>query len=70
MWPDRLDADPVKKESANSQALKNNTTTLAEIYAKQGKDWEDELMQRSRELQRQRELNLLEELDLPSPSGS
>lgn len=54
----RPSLDPQKDASANDQNLKNNLTTLAEIYASRGKDWEEELEQKSREKKKIIELGL------------
>ena len=52
--------DPVKEAKAQSVRLKSNTTTLAAEFAKQGKDWETELHQRSKETKLLKQLNLIE----------
>lgn len=54
--------DPSKEATAQEVRLRNNTTTLAYEYARQGKDWETELRQRAKELA------LMRELGLPSSS--
>jgi hypothetical protein len=43
--------DPAKEARAQALRLSNNTTTLAQEYARQGRDWEEELRQRARELE-------------------
>lgn len=50
--------DPQKDAAADAQNLANNTTTLAEIYAAKGQDWEEQLTQRAREVARVKELGL------------
>ena len=48
-WNGREHVDPAKEANAQATRLKNNTTTLAQEYAKQGRDWETELRQRAKE---------------------
>ena len=48
-WDGREHVDPAKESKAQAQRLKNQTTTLAAEYAKDGKDWEKELEQLARE---------------------
>jgi lambda family phage portal protein len=62
-WDGMEHVDPAKEASAQETRLKNHTTTLAQEYARQGKDWEAELRQRARER------NLMLELGLPEPSA-
>ena len=50
--------DPLKEASAQATRLTNHTTTLANEYARQGRDWESELRQRAKELQLMAELGL------------
>jgi capsid protein len=49
-WDGREHVDPAKESSAQETRLRSNTTTLAEEYAKQGKDWRQELDQRAIEV--------------------
>lgn len=62
-WDWRFDGfpsiDPQKDASANEINLRTGTTTLAEIYAERGLDWEEQLEQRGRELARMREIGLM-----------
>jgi len=51
--------DPAKEANAQATRLTSNTTTLAAEYARQGKDWEVELRQRSKEKKLMAELGLL-----------
>lgn len=53
--------DPAKEANAQAIRLANNTTTLANEYARQGKNWETELHQRAKEKQLMAELGLTEE---------
>jgi len=48
-WDGQEHVDPAKDANAQATRLKSHTTTLATEYAKQGKDWEEELKQRGRE---------------------
>lgn len=57
-WDGREHADPTKEAKAQETRLKNNTTTLASEYAKQGLDWEAEIEQRAKEHKKLIELGL------------
>lgn len=57
-WDGTEHVDPRKEAEAQAIRLSGHTTTLAAEYAKQGRDWEDELRQRAKELELMRELNL------------
>jgi lambda family phage portal protein len=57
-WDGRPHVDPEKESRAQAGFLANNTTTLADECAKDGKDWEDVLEQRGRELARMKELGI------------
>ena len=57
-WDGQEHVDPAKEASAQEKRLKNHTTTLADEYAKQGKDWEVQLRQRAKEKQLMEELGL------------
>jgi capsid protein len=50
--------DPLKEANAQATRLSNHTTTLAYEYARQGRDWEDALFQRAKELALMSELGL------------
>lgn len=50
--------DPVKEANAQAIKLANFTTTLATEYGKQGRDWEDELIEIAKERDRMAELGL------------
>ncbi len=50
--------DPLKEAKAQEVHLNNNTTTLANVYGLQGKDWEQQIEQRSREQEKLKELGL------------
>ena len=52
--------DPLKEASAQAKRLESNTTTLAQEYARQGKDWETELRQRAKEKELMEQLGLIE----------
>ena len=48
-WDGMEHVDPYKEANAQRLRLESNTTTLAYEYARQGRDWEEELTQRARE---------------------
>lgn len=48
-WPGFDSMDPYKDAQTDEIELRNHTTTLAEIYARKGQDWEEQLRQRARE---------------------
>ena len=50
--------DPAKEANAQATRLSNHTTTLAYEYARQGRDWENELKQRAREASLLKQLGL------------
>ena len=64
-WDGTEHVDPAKEARAQQMRLKNNTTTLAHEYARQGKDWEAELRQRAREQALMKELGLTEKKAVP-----
>ena len=49
-----------REAAAQEKKLKNGTTTLAYEYARQGRDWEEELHQLAREKKLKQELGLEE----------
>lgn len=57
-WDGYEHVDPAKEANAQATKLGNLTTSLASEYAKNGKDWEVELMQIAKEKKRLAELNL------------
>ena len=57
-WDGMEHVDPAKEANAQATRLKSNTTTLAIEYARQGRDWEDALRQRAKEVTLMRELGL------------
>ncbi len=59
-WDGHEHVDPAKEANAQATRLASHTTTLATEYARQGKDWETELRQRSKEKQLMAELGLTE----------
>ncbi|MCL2646127.1 MAG: phage portal protein [Phycisphaerales bacterium] len=61
-WDGAEHVDPNKEANAQATRLQSNTTTLAYEYARQGRDWEDELRQRAKEMA------LMKELGLSAPS--
>ena len=52
--------DPVKEAKSQDTHLRNNTTTLADEYAKQGQDWESKIDQRILEKKKLLELAKIE----------
>ena len=50
IWDGHEHVDPQKEANAQATRLTNHTTTLANEYARQGRDWEAELRQRAKEL--------------------
>jgi lambda family phage portal protein len=48
-WDGIVSIDPQKDADADAKNLENNTTTLAEICAERGQDWEDVIRQRAAE---------------------
>ncbi|TVQ33889.1 MAG: phage portal protein [Phycisphaeraceae bacterium] len=48
-WDGVEHVDPAKEANAQATRLANHTTTLAAEFARQGRDWEEELKQRAKE---------------------
>jgi len=71
-WDGFEHVDPAKEANAQETRLKNNTTTLAHEYAKQGLDWESELKQRAKEVALMKALGLpaAESKSNPIPAGN
>jgi len=57
-WDGQEHVDPAKEANAQATRLASHTTTLAYEYARQGRDWENALKQRAKELALMRELGL------------
>jgi capsid protein len=57
-WDGIEHVDPNKEAAAQEKKLKNGTTTLAYEYARQGRDWEEELHQLAREKKLKQKLGL------------
>ncbi len=57
-WDGVEHVDPAKEATAQATRLANHTTTLAAEYARQGRDWEEELRQRAKEQALMDELGL------------
>ena len=57
-WDGQEHVDPAKEATAQATRLANNTTTLAYEYARQGRDWEDALNQRAKEIALMNQLGL------------
>jgi len=64
-WDGFEHVDPLKEANAQAVRIKNNTTTLAFEYARQGRDWESELRQRAKETALMNELGLVVTADNP-----
>ncbi len=60
--PKREQIDPLRETKADASKLQLNLTTLEELCAVDGRDWEEVLEQRAREIEK------LEELGLPTSS--
>lgn len=54
----RPSSDPSKDAEADAKRLETQTDNLAGVYAARGLDWEEELEQRSKELQKMKKLGL------------
>jgi lambda family phage portal protein len=67
-WHGVEHVDPAKEANAQATRLANHTTTLAVEFARQGRDWEQELRQRAKELALMNELGLAPAA--ASPAGS
>jgi lambda family phage portal protein len=61
-WDGGEHVDPAKEAAAQKTRFENNTTTLANEYARQGLDWEAQLRQRAKEQR------LIAELGLVAPA--
>ncbi len=57
-WDGREHVDPAKEANAAKTRLDANMTTLATEFARAGKDWQEELKQRGREVALMQELGL------------
>ena len=57
-WDGHEHVDPLKEAAATATRLQNHTTTLAAEYARQGRDWEAELVQRAAELKKCHDLGI------------
>jgi capsid protein len=65
-WDGQEHVDPAKEASAQATRLANHTTTLAYEYARQGRDWEEALRQRAKEVALIQELGLTTAQATPS----
>lgn len=57
-WDGFGHVDPTKEANAQGTRLTNHTTTLADEYAADNKDWQEQLQQRAKELALMRQLDL------------
>jgi len=72
MWRGWEHVDPAKEANAQKTRLASRTTTLADEYAREGKDWEQQLRQAAREQQLCEELGLITQQaaeDEPAPDA-
>jgi lambda family phage portal protein len=69
-WDEHEHVDPAKEANAQATRLANHTTTLANEYAKQGRDWEAELHQRAKEQRLMDELGLVTTQVAPGSSSN
>jgi len=67
-WDGHEHVDPAKEANAQATRLANHTTTLANEYARQGRDWEVELRQRAKEVALMEELGLTPAAANPQPA--
>lgn len=67
-WDQPGSIDPLKDAQTDQIELATGTTTLAEVYARKGQDWEEALRQRARELKLA--IDLERQLGLPAGSLS
>lgn len=56
--PAKGHVDPVKEMNANILGINNHITTLADVVAEQGRDWESQMEQRAREKQKMESLGI------------
>ena len=67
-WDGHEHVDPAKEATAQATRLANHTTTLAQEFARQGRDWEDALRQRAKEVTLMTELGLIAAPAAPTPT--
>lgn len=65
-WDGFDSIDAVKDATADQLNLANGTTTLDEIYAESGQDWEEHVMQRGVEIEMLTELGILSQPTAPT----
>jgi capsid protein len=61
-WTGAEHVDPLKEANAQDVHIKNNSTTYAAEYAKQGKDWLQEFEQIAREKETMKKLGITQEV--------
>jgi lambda family phage portal protein len=69
-WDGHEHVDPAKEANAQATRLENNTTTLADEYARKGQDWEVQLRQRAREFALMRELGIELKSSIKQPTAT
>lgn len=68
-WDGQEHVDPAKEATAQATRLASHTTTLAYEYARQGRDWEEALRQRAKEISLMQELGLTPAQAPPGPAS-
>ena len=69
-WDGFEHVDPAKEANAVDIRLRNGTTTYAYEFGKQGKDWEREMEQRAKEMQKMQALGLtVSDVNVSNQSG-
>jgi lambda family phage portal protein len=68
-WDGRPHVDPAKEARAQALRISSRTTNLKIEYAKQGLDWEEEIMQFAKEQKMMRELGLPDEKEKLTPGA-
>lgn len=69
-WDGHEHVDPVKEATAMAMRLTYHATTLAEEYARQGRDWEEAIRQRAKEVALMKELGLIAQSADPPPTDT
>ncbi len=69
-WDGQEHVDPAKEAASQATRLASHTTTLAYEYARQGRDLEEALRQRAKELAMMRELGITPEQAVRVPSDT
>jgi lambda family phage portal protein len=67
-WDGFPSIDPVKDATANQIKLETGQTTLDDVCAEDGKDWEEVLEQQAREMKKRQELGLPQPAEVRTPA--